>query len=84
MAHKKGLGSTQNVRDSRGQRLGVKLYEGEKAQSGNIIVRQRGSEFHPGHGVKMGKDYTIYAVTEGEVQFTKKHGKQVINVIPQG
>ncbi len=83
MAHKKGLGSTQNVRDSEGKRLGVKLYGGQRARNGSIIVRQRGSTFHPGPGTRMGKDYTIYAVTEGIVRFGKKHGRKIVMVVPE-
>ncbi len=71
MAHKKGQGSSKNGRDSNSKRLGVKLFGGQACVSGNIIVRQRGTKFHPGEGVMMGKDHTIFAVTEGKVQFRK-------------
>jgi len=71
MAHKKGVGSTRNGRDSNAKRLGVKKYGGELVIPGNIIVRQRGTQFHPGDGVGMGKDYTIFAIAEGRVQFER-------------
>ncbi len=69
MAHKKSGGSTSNGRDSNPNMLGVKKYGGEVVETGNIIVRQRGTKFHPGTGVKMGRDFTIYAATEGKVKF---------------
>ena len=75
MAHKKGGGSTSNGRDSRSKRLGVKNFGGEFVIPGNIIVRQRGSRFHPGEGVGMGKDYTIYATRPGFVTFEKMRGR---------
>jgi large subunit ribosomal protein L27 len=71
MAHKKGVGSTRNGRDSNAKRLGVKKYGGELVIPGNIIVRQRGTQFHPGDGVGIGKDYTIFATVEGRVQFER-------------
>ncbi|MCD6119178.1 50S ribosomal protein L27 [bacterium] len=80
MAHKKGLGSSRNGRDSNSQRLGVKLYAGQKARAGNIIVRQRGSHHHPGNGVGMGKDYTLFALVDGIVEFGIRRGKRVVNV----
>ena len=72
MAHKKGGGSTRNGRESESKRLGVKIYGGEHIVPGNIIVRQRGTEFHPGEGVGMGKDHTLFALVEGKVQFAVK------------
>ena len=72
MAHKKAGGSTQNVRDSAGQRLGVKIADGQHAGAGQIIVRQRGTKVHPGKNVRRGKDDTLYAVIEGVVKFTSK------------
>ena len=69
MAHKKGRGSTRNGRDSQSKRLGVKRYDGQVVNSGTIIVRQRGSRIKPGHNVGMGKDYTLFAMTEGYVKF---------------
>jgi len=75
MAHKKAGGSTRNGRDSESKRLGVKLFGGQQAVAGNIIVRQRGTKFHPGEGVGMGKDYTIFATREGFVTFEKMRGR---------
>ena len=72
MAHKKAGGSSRNGRDSESKRLGVKRYAGEQVLAGNIIVRQRGSTFHPGHNVGMGKDYTLFAKSEGVVKFETK------------
>jgi large subunit ribosomal protein L27 len=71
MAHKKAGGSSRNGRDSPGQRLGVKLFGGQKITAGNVIVRQRGTQFHPGENVGMGKDHTLFALTEGQVTFRK-------------
>lgn len=71
MAHKKGVGSTDNGRDSRSNRLGVKLFGGQSAIAGNIIIRQRGTKFHPGNGVGLGKDHTIFALKDGTVEFKK-------------
>lgn len=82
MAHKKGAGSTRNGRDSNSKRLGVKRYGGEFVIPGNIIVRQRGTQFQPGNHVGMGKDYTIYSLIEGQVTFETKRGKKVISVYP--
>lgn len=83
MAHKKGQGSTKNNRESISKRLGVKLYGGQSAISGNIIIRQRGTKYHPGEGVGLGKDHTIYATRDGIVTFTtKKNNKKVVNVLP--
>ena len=72
MAHKKAGGSTHNGRDSQSQRLGVKMFAGEKVIPGNIIIRQKGTKYHPGLNVGMGKDYTIYAAINGKVQFSEK------------
>ena len=69
MAHKKGGGSSRNGRDSRGQRLGVKLYDGERVRAGNILVRQRGTRILPGRNVGVGRDHTLFALTEGYVKF---------------
>ena len=74
MAHKKAAGSTRNGRDSESKRLGVKLYGGQKATAGNIIVRQRGTKYHPGENVGIGKDHTIFATAEGKVAFQRKAG----------
>jgi large subunit ribosomal protein L27 len=80
MAHKKGGGSSRNGRDSKSKRLGMKKYGGELVIPGNIIVRQRGTKFHPGENVGMGRDFTIFATTTGFVKFEKKRGRQYINV----
>ena len=83
MAHKKGGGSTRNGRDSESKRLGVKRYGGEKVTPGNIIVRQRGTRFHPGKNVSMGKDHTIFSLIDGFVRFSKRGPlcKKVIDVV---
>lgn len=81
MAHKKGGGTVKKNRDSISKRLGVKKYGGEKVTAGNIIVRQKGNKFYPGLGVKQGNDYTIFAVTAGKVQFSKRQGKSLVNII---
>jgi large subunit ribosomal protein L27 len=77
MAHKKGVGSSRNGRDSNSQRLGTKLFGGQYASAGAIIVRQRGTQFHPGTGVGIGKDHTIFATIEGKVRFQDRgqHGR---------
>ena len=82
MAHKKAGGSSRNGRDSAGRRLGVKKFGGEHVIPGNIIARQRGTKFHPGVNVGMGKDHTIFAVTEGHVEFkTKRNDRTYISVV---
>ena len=75
MAHKKAAGSSRNGRDSESKRLGVKLYGGQAATAGNIIVRQRGTQFHPGRNVGCGKDYTLFALVDGTIQFDIKGPK---------
>lgn len=82
MAHKKGGGSTRNGRDSNSKRLGVKRYGGEHVIPGNIIVRQNGTKFKPGENVGLGRDYTIYALIEGQVQFETKLGRKHVSVYP--
>ena len=83
MAHKKGQGSTQNNRDSAGRRLGVKKFGGEAVIPGNIIIRQRGTKVHPGNGVGMGKDHTIFALVEGVVKFDNRTSNQKkVSVVP--
>lgn len=83
MAHKKGAGSSQNGRESESKRLGVKIFGGQAAISGNIIVRQRGTTHHPGKNVGMGKDHTLFALTDGMVEFRKKEGnKSFVSVNP--
>ncbi len=71
MAHKKGVGSTRNGRDSAGKRLGVKRYDGQEVTAGSILVRQRGTTIHPGNNVGCGKDYTLFALVEGKVKFER-------------
>lgn len=86
MAHKKGGGSSRNGRDSNAQRLGVKRFGGEYVIPGNILVRQRGTKFHPGKNVGMGKDYTIFATIEGYVVFERirgREGRKQISVYPE-
>ncbi|MDA8561303.1 50S ribosomal protein L27 [Nitrospinae bacterium] len=84
MAHKKGQGSTSNGRDSRGQRLGVKRFGGQAVKAGEILVRQRGTHFHPGSNVGLGSDYTIFSKIEGMVKFEHRDRKtQKISVYPQ-
>ncbi len=83
MAHKKAGGSSRNGRDSAGRRLGVKKFGGERVISGNILVRQRGTKFHPGDNVGMGKDHTIFATVEGNVVFRERAGgRTYISVLP--
>ena len=83
MAHKKGVGSTRNGRDSNAQRLGVKRFGGEHVTAGNILVRQRGTKFHPGRNVGRGKDDTLFALADGVVKFeTYDRGRQQVSVIP--
>ncbi len=83
MAHKKGGGSTRNGRDSNSQRLGVKIYGGQVVRSGNILVRQRGTRIKPGLNVMVGKDYTLFAVTDGVVKYdTLPNGRKKVSVLP--
>jgi large subunit ribosomal protein L27 len=83
MAHKKGVGSSKNGRDSESKRLGVKIFGGQAASAGNIIVRQRGTKHHPGENVYAGKDYTLHARVEGTVKFEKKAGgKSFVSIEP--
>lgn len=83
MAHKKSGGSSRNGRDSAGKRLGVKRYGGEQVIPGNIIIRQCGTKWHPGENVGLGRDYTIFALTEGKVSFRKGHkGRTFVSVDP--
>ena len=84
MAHKKGMGSSRNGRESESKRLGVKIYGGQKAIAGNILVRQRGTQHHPGENVGMGKDHTLFALINGTVKFTKKKdNKSFVSVVPE-
>ena len=83
MAHKKGVGSSKNGRESESKRLGVKIYGGQAAVAGNIIVRQRGTQHHPGLNVGMGKDHTLFALIDGTVEFRKKRdNKSYVSVNP--
>ncbi|MDO4792147.1 MAG: 50S ribosomal protein L27 [Buchananella hordeovulneris] len=81
MAHKKGLGSSRNGRDSNAQRLGVKRYGGQTVNAGEILVRQRGTHFHPGALVGRGKDDTLFALAAGTVEFGVKRGRKVVNIV---
>ncbi|WP_309399880.1 50S ribosomal protein L27 [Cerasicoccus maritimus] len=80
MAHKKGQGTSKNGRDSESKRLGVKKYGGEKVRAGNILIRQRGTRFHPGKHVGIGKDFTLFALEDGVVEWDKEHRK--VQVVP--
>jgi len=83
MAHKKGAGSSRNGRESESKRLGIKLFGGQAAKAGNIIVRQRGTKHFPGENVGMGKDHTLFALIDGKVEFKRKKGdKSFVNVTP--
>jgi large subunit ribosomal protein L27 len=85
MAHKKAGGSSRNGRDSEGRRLGVKKFGGEVVIPGNIIVRQRGTKFYPGENVGMGKDHTLFALSEGNVEFRQRSGgRKYVSVVPAG
>ena len=83
MAHKKGVGSSKNGRESESKRLGVKLFGGEVAKAGNILVRQRGTAHHPGENVGLGKDHTLFALIDGEVVFRRRrNNKSYVSVMP--
>ena len=82
MAHKKGVGSSKNGRESESKRLGVKIFGGQAAIAGNIIVRQRGTQHHPGKNVGIGKDHTLFALKDGVVEFTKKaNNRSFVNIV---
>ena len=83
MAHKKGAASTRNGRDSNPQYLGVKKFGGEAVVAGNIIVRQRGTKFHAGQNVGLGKDHTLFALADGTVKFGTRHDRKVVDVISE-
>lgn len=84
MAHKKGVGSSKNGRESHSKRLGVKIFGGQEAIAGNILVRQRGTQHHPGENVGIGKDHTLFALIDGTVMFSKKRdNKSYVSVQPQ-
>jgi large subunit ribosomal protein L27 len=82
MAHKKGVGSSRNGRDSVSKRLGVKSHDGEFVTAGSIIVRQCGTKVHPGQNVGMGNDYTLFALTDGQVAFRGGHGRKLAHILP--
>ncbi len=83
MAHKKGQGSTRNGRDSQGQRRGVKVYGGQAAKAGNILVRQLGTRIYPGRNVGMGRDYTLFALTDGTVKYERKgKDRKQVHILP--
>ncbi len=83
MAHKKGVGSSKNGRESESKRLGVKIFGGQQAKAGNIIVRQRGTQHHPGENMGMGKDHTLFALVDGTVQFIKKgNNRSYVSILP--
>lgn len=83
MAHKKGVGSSKNGRESHSKRLGVKIFGGQEAIAGNIIVRQRGTKHHPGANVGLGKDHTLFALTDGTVEFRKgRENRSFVSVVP--
>jgi large subunit ribosomal protein L27 len=81
MAHKKGQGSSRNGRDSHGQRRGIKSFAGERIHAGTILVRQRGTQIHPGRNVGVGRDYTLFALIDGTVQYDKSRGRVVAHVL---
>ena len=81
MAHKKGQGSSRNGRDSKPKMLGIKRYGGQSVRAGNILVRQRGTQFHPGVNVGMGRDHTLFALTDGEVAFEGPKAKRRVSVV---
>jgi large subunit ribosomal protein L27 len=80
MAHKKGQGSTRNGRDSQGQRRGVKVFAGQQVRAGNILVRQVGSPIHPGRGVGMGRDYTLFALRDGTVRYYRSRDRRLVSI----
>lgn len=83
MAHKKGVGSSDNGRESESKRLGVKIFGGQAATAGNIIIRQRGTKYHPDTNVGMGKDHTLFALVDGTVQFKRKRdNRSYVSVVP--
>ena len=83
MAHKKGMGSSQNGRESESKRLGVKLFGGQQVKAGNILVRQRGTQHHPGVNVGIGKDHTLFALIDGKIEFKRRrNNKSYVSVLP--
>ena len=84
MSKKKGAASSRNGRDSNAQRLGIKRYSGQTVTAGTIIVRQRGTRFHPGHNVGRGGDDTLFATTDGQVRFAQRRGRRLVDIVPAG
>jgi len=85
MAHKKGVGSSRNGRDSNPQFLGIKRYGGQRVSAGSILIRQRGTPFHPGRNVGRGRDDTLFALADGHVQFqVRRGGRRYVNIVPEG
>lgn len=84
MAHKKGASSSKNGRDSNAQRLGVKRFGGQQVNAGEILIRQRGTKFHPGVNVGRGRDDTLFALAAGEVKFGQTRGRKTVNIVPTG
>ena len=84
MSKTKGAGSTKNGRDSNSQRLGVKAFDGTAVTAGSILVRQRGTRFHPGQNVSIGRDDTLFATTDGHVRFGRRSGRKLIDIVPAG
>ncbi len=82
MAHKKGAGSSKNGRDSNPKMLGVKRFGGQAVKAGEILVRQRGTKFHPGDNVGLGRDHTLFALVKGAVAFLERRGKKTVNIVP--
>jgi large subunit ribosomal protein L27 len=82
MAHKKGAGSSKNGRDSNPKMLGVKRFGGQEVKAGEILVRQRGTKFHPGENVGLGRDHTLFALVKGAVAFLERRGKKTVNIVP--
>jgi large subunit ribosomal protein L27 len=83
MAHKKGVGSSRNGRESHSKRLGIKIFGEQTAKAGNVLIRQRGTEFHPGKNVGIGRDHTIFALIDGTVNFkVKRQGRREVSVLP--
>ncbi|MDA2805131.1 50S ribosomal protein L27 [Nocardiopsis suaedae] len=84
MAHKKGASSSRNGRDSNAKRLGVKRFGGQSVKAGEILIRQRGTKFHPGDNVGRGGDDTLFALVEGKVEFGNRRGRKAVNIVPAG
>ncbi|MBX3101116.1 MAG: 50S ribosomal protein L27 [Bacteroidetes bacterium] len=83
MAHKKGVGSSKNGRESESKRLGVKIFGGQSAKAGNILIRQRGTATHPGKNVGVGRDHTLFALVDGTVKFSRRNDRKYVHIEPQ-